>query len=212
MKKSFARIDARSKGLRFYTPEIPCKKGHSLRTVSGGACIECRKNTENARVALDREKYNARKKQERANKLPELAKKAQESRKVESLDARVSRLEKAKIKQREWRLKNPNHAGSKLAKMAYKKANPGKVLAHTAKRRAAKMQRTPAWLTDDDFWMMEQAYELAVLRTKMFGFSWHVDHIIPMQGKYISGLHVPYNLQVIPGAENISKANKYLPA
>ena len=87
--------------------------------------------------------------------------------------------------------------------------NPGAKNADTAKRRYAKIQRTPAWLTEDDFWMLEQAYELAALRSKMFGFQWHVDHIVPLQGEIVSGLHVPTNVQVIPGFENVSKGNKF---
>jgi hypothetical protein len=118
----------------------------------------------------------------------------------------------SRVRSAEWRAKNPNHANTKAAKKAYKDANPGKVRADMGKRRAAKMQRTPAWLTEDDFWLMEQAYELATLRTKMFGFAWHVDHVLPLQGTYVSGLHMPYNLQVIPASENIRKANKHLPA
>jgi len=51
---------------------------------------------------------------------------------------------------------------------------------------------------------------LAALRTKLFGFSWHVDHVLPLQGKKVSGLHVPSNLQVIPWADNVSKSNKFL--
>ena len=81
--------------------------------------------------------------------------------------------------------------------------------ANAAKNRAAKMQRTPKWLTEDDLWIIKQAYKLAALRTKMLGFSWHVDHIIPLQGKLVSGLHVPWNLQVIPAVENISKNNNF---
>ena len=38
---------------------------------------------------------------------------------------------------------------------------------------------------------------------------WHVDHIIPLQGKNVSGLHVFSNLRVIPGEENVKKSNKY---
>jgi hypothetical protein len=90
-----------------------------------------------------------------------------------------------------WRINNP-HLNAKKS----------------SKRRAAKLQRTPIWLSNDDHWMIEQAYELAALRTKMFGFSWHVDHVLPLQGKTVSGLHVPSNLQVIPGKENLMKHNK----
>jgi hypothetical protein len=78
-----------------------------------------------------------------------------------------------------------------------------------AKRRAAKMQRIPKWITKDDLWLIKEAYELASLRTKMFGFKWHVDHIIPLQGKKVSGLHMIENLQVIPEKHNLSKHNKY---
>jgi hypothetical protein len=56
--------------------------------------------------------------------------------------------------------------------------------------------------------MIEQAYDLAALRTKMFGVAWHVDHVIPLCGKKVSGLHVPYNLQVILGSENCRKGNR----
>jgi hypothetical protein len=57
---------------------------------------------------------------------------------------------------------------------------------------------------------MKEAYELAALRKKMFGFAWHVDHIIPLQGKKVSGLHVPQNLQVIPWVDNLAKSNKFM--
>jgi hypothetical protein len=91
----------------------------------------------------------------------------------------------------------------------WKIANPERIQAADAKRRASRLQRTPAWLTEDDLWMLEQTYELAALRTKMFGFKWHVDHVIPLQGALVSGLHVPHNMQVIPAAENLSKSNKF---
>lgn len=90
----------------------------------------------------------------------------------------------------------------------WEKSNPVKILAHTRQQQTKRLMRYPKWLSTDDCWMIEQAYELAASRTKMFGFSWHVDHIIPLQGKTVSGLHVPTNLQVIPGVENIRKGNR----
>lgn len=92
---------------------------------------------------------------------------------------------------------------------AYRRENLDKHAAKETKRRAAKINRTPAWLTEDDHWMIEQAYELAALRTKMFGFAWEVDHVLPLQGKIISGLHIPTNLQVIPATLNRQKNNRY---
>jgi hypothetical protein len=92
---------------------------------------------------------------------------------------------------------------------AYRKENLNRHAAKETKRRAAKINRTPAWLTEDDNWMIEQAYELASLRTKMFGFNWEVDHVLPLQGKIISGLHIPINLQVIPAILNRQKNNRY---
>jgi hypothetical protein len=101
-----------------------------------------------------------------------------------------------------------------IVKKKYKMSGKGRInsLIHDAKRRCAELKRTPTWLTENDYWMIEQTYELSALRTKLFGFAWHVDHIIPLQGKYVSGLHVPTNLQVIPATENLRKANKHLPA
>lgn len=91
----------------------------------------------------------------------------------------------------------------------YQKNNKGKVNARTAARHAAKMQRTPKWLNKDDKWIMQEIYDLAVLRTQATKLDWHVDHIIPMQGDTVSGLHCPENLQIILAKENCSKSNRW---
>jgi hypothetical protein len=93
----------------------------------------------------------------------------------------------------------------------WKTNNPAKLQAMDARRRAAKLYRTPAWLTDDEQWMIAQAYDIAAQRTKLFGISWHVDHVLPLQGRLVSGLHVPTNLQVIPAAVNCRKSNAFTP-
>jgi hypothetical protein len=121
-------------------------------------------------------------------------------------------LEKVRIKDKvasaKYRGANPELV--KLSKRKYQKAHPGVVNAAVAKRKAKKLLRTPKWIRVEERWLIKQAYELASLRTKMFGFAWHVDHVIPLQGKNVSGLHVPQNLQVIPGLDNIRKKNGYL--
>lgn len=85
-----------------------------------------------------------------------------------------------------------------------------KAIANAAKYRLGKAKRTPCWLTEDDFWIMEQAYELARLRTELFGFKWEVDHEIPLRGRLVSGLHVPDNLRVIPKQVNRDKSNRFV--
>lgn len=95
------------------------------------------------------------------------------------------------------------------ANRQYRVANPHKHAAKEMRRRVAKLQRTPVWLDEDGLWILEQAHELAALRTKMLGIPFEVDHIVPLQGKNVSGLHVPENIQVIPAFENRKKTNRF---
>lgn len=108
---------------------------------------------------------------------------------------------------REYAINNPE--ARRKARAKWDQNNPGLTTAAKAKNKTERKHRVPAWLTEDDHWMIAQAYELASLRTKMFGFPWHVDHIIPLTGKKVSGLHVPANLQVIPAIENLRKSNRW---
>lgn len=117
-------------------------------------------------------------------------------------------VEKESQKVRNWRKQNPEKY--QKSAQSYIKNNLPKLSAKASMYRCRKAKLTPKWLTTSDLWMIQEAYDLAALRTKMFGFSWHVDHIIPLQGKKVSGFHVPSNLRVIPGAENQAKGNKYL--
>jgi hypothetical protein len=79
----------------------------------------------------------------------------------------------------------------------------------TAKRRAARLQRTPAWITDFDKLKIKCVHSIAAMLTRENKEPWHVDHIIPLQGELVSGLHVPSNLQVMRGVDNASKRNAF---
>ena len=103
-----------------------------------------------------------------------------------------------------------NRAARLQQKRTYRQDNKGKINALVAARKKIVRQRTPIWVGKEEKWLIKEAYELAALRTKLFNFSWHVDHVIPLQGKTVSGLHVPNNLQVIPWLLNIKKKNKVL--
>jgi hypothetical protein len=141
-----------------------------------------------------------------------------ERNRLKNLSNRASRLVKAKqwrdenkdkqaVAIKNWREQNPEKLKATYKDWAQR--NKDKVNAKWMKREASKKQRTPAWLTEDDMWMMEQAYEIAAKRKQMLGDDWHVDHIIPLQGKTVSGLHVPWNLQVIPAKLNWQKSNHF---
>lgn len=82
------------------------------------------------------------------------------------------------------------------------------VNADTAKRHAAKMRAIPAWANK---FFIEEIYVLSALRTAMFGFQWHVDHIVPLQSELVCGLHTEANLRVIPWIDNVRKHNRHWP-
>jgi hypothetical protein len=88
------------------------------------------------------------------------------------------------------------------------KSNPDKVRAKFAKRRAKKLQATPDWLTQEHLDQIKDIYAHARDCEVVTGDKYHVDHIVPLQGKDVCGLHVPWNLQVLPAEVNQSKSNK----
>lgn len=88
-------------------------------------------------------------------------------------------------------------------------SNRGRYNASKAKRRAIKLQRTTKWLTITDFDKIKEYYIYANLFSKTSGIQYDVDHIIPLQGKNISGLHVPENLTIITAIENDRKGNRW---
>ena len=78
----------------------------------------------------------------------------------------------------------------------------------SAKRHADKLRRTPPWA---DTKAISAIYEQAQTLTELTGIPHHVDHVIPLRGKLVSGLHVETNLRVIPSHENQKKWNKFTP-
>ena len=95
----------------------------------------------------------------------------------------------------------------RIAEWKKKPHNKPKVAASTRKRQAAQLQRTPAW--DSYAHLIVAKYQLAAMLSQASGTQHHVDHIIPLQGRKVSGLHVFSNLRVIPGSDNAKKSNKF---
>lgn len=82
-------------------------------------------------------------------------------------------------------------------------ANKPYCAAKAAERRAKKLQATPKWLNTSLEAELIQIY-------KMRPPGMVVDHIIPLQGRHVCGLHVPWNLQYLTQNENLKKGNKVL--
>ena len=121
----------------------------------------------------------------------------------------------------QWKKDNPEKFRSYKAKWrdsarveraeydaAYVKAHLPQHNAKSARRRASELQATPKWANE---FFIEEAYALAKLRTEMTGFKWNVDHIVPLKSKKVCGLHVEFNLQVIPEKANKCKGNRHWP-
>ena len=90
----------------------------------------------------------------------------------------------------------------------YRRQQLHKELANSAKRRASKKQAVPSWM---DKAAVAAIYEKARRFTEITGEPFHVDHIVPLTSDIVCGLHWEGNLQVLPGAENLSKANRVWP-
>lgn len=111
-----------------------------------------------------------------------------------------------KIKEKYWKNPEKLRAKSRL----YGRLYPEKINANRAKRHAAKLQRIPKWLTESDWIEIRWVYTLAKQISKETGISYQVDHIIPLQGKNISGLHCPQNLQILTQKDNVGKSNRFI--
>lgn len=71
----------------------------------------------------------------------------------------------------------------------------------------AKRQQTPEWLTKPYVTEMEGLYQFCQIFPEF-----QVDHIVPIKGKQVSGLHVPWNLRAITRGENVQKSNSFNPS
>lgn len=126
--------------------------------------------------------------------------------------ARNGAVNRAKVAA--WKMENPGRAAAATRRWyeanraqvitnaaKRKKANPDIGTVQEAARRAAKALRFPPW---SDRKIIREIYRNCPT-------GWHVDHIFPLRGKLISGLHVPLNLQHIPAENNRSKHNYFTP-
>ena len=101
------------------------------------------------------------------------------------------------------------HDQEKAARRSYYKKNIQSYFVRKANRRAQTLQATPSWYGGFDEFVLSEAYKLCKLREKMTGVKWEIDHIVPLQGENVCGLHCSSNWSVITQFENRSKGNRY---
>jgi hypothetical protein len=102
-----------------------------------------------------------------------------------------------------------NRESRKATMRKYNKNNRALKNFLESKRYTKKKNAYPKWLTKDQKVEIKRMYILASALTKVTGIQYDVDHIIPLQGKNVSGLHIPSNLQILTRAENCSKGNRF---
>ena len=178
-KPNLLRRKAAELGEKLYMPDLPCKKGHAaFRRVDNGSCVACLKENNKQFTSVNKDQINARRRKHRAEN-PELYANKKLS------DGFIKNVQK----QSKVRVANGSGAFIRMTS------------------RMKELNRIIKWDAELTELVCKEAHHLARLRDKATGIKWSVDHIVPIKGKTVSGLHTWKNLQVIPMQQNRLKHN-----
>lgn len=134
------------------------------------------------------------------------ARNPQRVKELQKLSAQRCRAQ-ARIRRERWIEKYPERM--KESRKKWRSNNPDKHAADVRSRQLAKSHAEPTWLSKAQKKQMVAFYKEAARLTKEKGIPHEVDHIIPIRGKQVCGLHVPWNLQVLTCHENRRKSAKF---
>jgi hypothetical protein len=198
MPEISTRSVAREQGLDRYFTGRPCKHGHtSVRYTLSGNCASCSCIRSAAWQRVHKEASAATATKWRQSH-PEASREAGAKWRRENLDA---------IRRSNTRWESQNPVARRALNTKWRRLNHGASCAFSASRRASRLQRTPAWA---DQARMTIVYKVATQMSTELGIRMSVDHVIPLQGKIVSGLHVPGNLKIITASENSRKHNRFI--
>lgn len=152
-------------------------------------CKDCCKNHRAKRYIHNRERYSA----EGTAYYKKNKERIKERHRTYSLEHSAETAERSK----KWALANPQRR--RAAARARAREKPHLIRASAARYRAKKLNATPRWSETEE---IKEFY-------KNCPNGYHVDHVIPLQGKTVSGLHVLGNLQYLTPIENTSKGNRF---
>jgi hypothetical protein len=181
------RAAAKASGSKLYFTGKPCKHGHVAPRELKGVCVECRK--------VEWTTANERRKNKPKTDAAKEAGRRYYQKNKELVKARaVSRPPEVVRKyRRKWQENNQEKRN--LGNAVYKR-----------RHRCA----TPAWLSEKQREQIKQVYLQARSMTELTGTKYVVDHIVPIRGQNVCGLHVPWNLEVMTHEANCRKSNKLL--
>ncbi len=157
------------------------------------------KHPDECRGSIGSEEWRKRKK---PNKTPYYHRNRQQL--LEKVKARA-KTKKAELSayHKEWRAKNVEK--KREQDRQWRQDHPELVNLYSNSRRARKLRSQPTWLSAIQLAQMLEFYDIAQARQAQTGVEHHVDHIFPLHGKVFSGLHVPWNLQILAKQENLKK-------
>ncbi len=218
------RKQAKANKQRFYFTNKPCRYGHvsKRRTATGVCCIcETIEQQKNGKVRNERflQKHGV---QYRRNYLKSHYRKNKSRYLKRTRDWQLKNPEKVKsyvnkeyMKNylKKWWVENKDKQKeyskreyTKLSRKKWNRTHKGKKLFYTRNRQWVIKRATPKWA---NLLAIKMIYEQAAQRTKHTNLPHEVDHIIPLQGKLVCGLHVDYNLQILTKEEHKTKLNKF---
>lgn len=169
---------AKANNLKRYFPAIPCKYGHVSERNMKGMCLVCKTEKD-------------------------IKRRAKKFKKDPEYRERVRKYAREK-----WHKLSDEDKEKRYKYMRKYYSSPeqkAKILAFINRRRAIKLNATPSW---SDQKVCESIYLQARRISKETGIKHCVDHYYPLQGKNVTGLHIPDNLKIIPSKENNKKSNK----
>lgn len=158
-------------------------------------CKGCRKTIDSVRYGINKDAITTRNKNYNSLNLE----------KVKARLAKYSASDAEKLRKQKYT--DENREKVRATKRAYKLRNVDKRRADKAKRRALQLLAMPKWA---DICAIKSIYEEAKALSDLLGETYHVDHIVPLRGRTVCGLHVHFNLQPIRAIDNVRKGNKLL--
>ena len=185
------RGEAKATGAKYYFTGEPCKHGHIAPRKTKGVCVECMKAESKAALITRADYFASYNKSEAGQKSKQDYYARNKSDVIARAQARPS-------------------AEKSFQRKKHKDANPDAYKAHVSARRRRYRESSPPWLSAEQKLEMRFHYRMAIALSKATGIPHVVDHIIPLHGVDVCGLHVAWNMQVITEAENLKKSNKFV--